>query len=75
MARSLLAGLLLIVVAAPAFAQSPGDRNKARTQNRLGWDYMNSEQFENAVKAFQESVETDPTFEMPCMDSAARTSR
>jgi tetratricopeptide (TPR) repeat protein len=26
---------------------------------------MNSEQFENAVKAFQESVETDPTFEMP----------
>jgi tetratricopeptide (TPR) repeat protein len=26
---------------------------------------MKSEQFENAVKAFQEAVETDPTFEMP----------
>ena len=65
MVRSLIAAPLLIVFAVAAFAQSPGDRNKARTQNRLGWDYMKSEQFENAVKAFQESVETDPTFEMP----------
>ena len=65
MVRSLVAALLVIGVSAPAFAQSLGDRTKARAQNRLGWDYMKSEQFENAVKAFQEAVETDPTFEMP----------
>ena len=65
MVRSLLAALLITIIAAPALAQSPGDRNKARTQNRLGWDYMKSEQFENAARAFQEAVETDPTFEMP----------
>jgi tetratricopeptide (TPR) repeat protein len=65
MVRPLLAALIAITFAGPALAQSPGDRAKARTQNRLGWDYMKSEQFDNAVKAFQESVETDPTFEMP----------
>jgi tetratricopeptide (TPR) repeat protein len=65
MYRSLLAALLLVFVAVPAVAQPAGDRNKARTQNRLGWDYMKAEQFENAVKAFQQAVEVDPTFEMP----------
>lgn len=65
MTRSLLAALLIVTVAAPALAQSPGDRTKARAQNRLGWDYMKSEQFESAVKAFQEAVATDPAFEMP----------
>jgi tetratricopeptide (TPR) repeat protein len=64
MVRSLVAAVLVITVASP-LAQAPGDRTKARTQNTLGWDYMKSEQFENAVKAFQQSVETDPTFEMP----------
>jgi len=40
-------------------------RNRARTQNRLGWDYMKGEKFEEAAKTFQQAVETDPTFEMP----------
>jgi len=65
MARAFFAVLLVITIGAPALAQSPGDRNKARAQNRLGWDYMKGEQFEDAVQAFQEAVETDPTFEMP----------
>jgi tetratricopeptide (TPR) repeat protein len=65
MTRSLVAAFLLLLMLAPVVAQSPGDRNKARTQNRLGWDYMKSEQFENAVTAFQSAVEVDPTFEMP----------
>jgi tetratricopeptide (TPR) repeat protein len=66
MTRILTALALLFVVLAPvAASQSPGDRNKARTQNQLGWDYMRSEQFDHAVKAFQSAVETDPTFEMP----------
>jgi tetratricopeptide (TPR) repeat protein len=65
MYRSCLAALVLVLVVAPVLAQPDGDRAKARTQNRLGWDYMKSEQFENAVKAFQQAVAVDPTFEMP----------
>ena len=60
--RSLMVAL---VSACTAVAQTPADRNKARTQNRLGWDYMKGEQFESAVRAFQSAVDTDPTFEMP----------
>jgi len=62
MLRSLLVALL---IAAPLAAQSPTNRARAREQNKLGWDYMRSEKFEEAVKAFQVAVETDSTFEMP----------
>jgi tetratricopeptide (TPR) repeat protein len=65
MTRSLLAAILVAATGAAISGQSPADRNKARSQNRLGWEYMQNEQFENAVKAFQLSVETDPAFEMP----------
>ena len=37
----------------------------ARAQNKQGWEYMAGEQFENAAKAFQQAVETDPDFDMP----------
>jgi len=63
MLRFLLALILMAGVAAAA--QSPTDRAKAREQNKLGWDLMRGEKFEEAVKAFQSAVETDPTFEMP----------
>jgi tetratricopeptide (TPR) repeat protein len=56
---------IAVTAVAPALAQSPADRNKARIENRVGWDYMKSEQFEPAVKAFQSAVEIDPTFEVP----------
>jgi tetratricopeptide (TPR) repeat protein len=65
MLRSVVAALLVLAFTASSLAQSPGDRTKSRAQNRLGWDYMKGEQFDNAVKAFQSAVETDPTFEMP----------
>jgi tetratricopeptide (TPR) repeat protein len=65
MIRSLIAAVVVVVMMVPVAAQSPGDRTKSRAQNKLGWDYMRSEQFDNAVKAFQTAVETDPTFEMP----------
>lgn len=52
-------------IAAPAAQISQEVRNRARTQNRLGWDYMKGEKFEEAAKTFQQAVETDPTFEMP----------
>jgi tetratricopeptide (TPR) repeat protein len=65
MFRTFILAVLIATSAAAAFAQSPADRNRARTQNKIGWDYMRSEQFENAVKAFQAAVEIDPAFEMP----------
>jgi tetratricopeptide (TPR) repeat protein len=65
MARLLIAAVLMAVTMVPMEAQSPGDRNKSRAQNRAGWEFMQSEQFENAVKAFQSAVEIDSTFEMP----------
>ena len=64
MTRSLVAALMVALMLAPVMAQAP-DRNKSRAQNRLGWEYMQGEQFDNAVKAFQLAVEIDPTFEMP----------
>jgi Flp pilus assembly protein TadD len=63
MFRSLIACIVIATISVTA--QSPTDRNKAREQNKLGWDYMRGEKFEEAVKAFQSAVETDPTFEMP----------
>jgi tetratricopeptide (TPR) repeat protein len=59
--------LLCVVVAFNAMlaAQSPVERAKAREQNKAGWEEMKREKFEEAVKAFQRSVELDPTFEMP----------
>jgi Tfp pilus assembly protein PilF len=65
MIRAFLGSLLVATMVLPAFAQSPSDRALARTQNKLGWDYMRGEQFENAAKAFQQAVETDPSFDMP----------
>jgi tetratricopeptide (TPR) repeat protein len=57
--------VIVIATCAAAAAQSPTDRAKARAQNKLGWDLIQRERFEDAVKAFQISVESDPTFEMP----------
>jgi lipoprotein NlpI len=62
----------LLALPAAGLAQPPGDRNKSRAQNRLGWELMQSKQFANAVKAFQAAVEIDPTFEMPWYGVAAR---
>lgn len=46
-------------------AQSPADRQQARAQNRLGWEQMRSEAFEQAVKHFQRAAELDASFEAP----------
>jgi tetratricopeptide (TPR) repeat protein len=66
--RSTLAlALAVLTLAAPTstFGQSPGDRDRAVTQNRLGWDYMKTETWEKAAAAFQAAIDIDPTFEMP----------
>lgn len=56
--------LIAILIAATSLAaQSPTDRARARDYNKLGWDLMRGEKFEEAVKAFQHSAEIDPEFE------------
>jgi tetratricopeptide (TPR) repeat protein len=59
---------LAIVIAAlssSSVAQTPGDRERARIQNKLGWEDMQSEKFERAAKEFQDAIDIDPLFEMP----------
>ena len=64
--RTMLVGMVVaLLVPVVASAQPQVDRNKARELNQLGWEYMRSEKFDNAITAFQKSVEIDPGFDMP----------
>lgn len=65
MHRSLFTLLVIVVTAAALSPHAQVDRNKAREMNQLGWEYMRSEKFDSAVRAFQKSVEIDPAFDMP----------
>lgn len=65
MIRSIALALVALLTAVAASAQPQVDRNKAREFNQRGWEYMRSEKFDNAVTAFQKSLEIDPTFDMP----------
>lgn len=56
---------LVILTAATAAAQTPADRQRARVQNRLGWEQMTAESWESAAKYFQNAIEIDPAFEIP----------
>ena len=58
-------GVLLVTMAAAASAQTTADRERARVQNKLGWEDMRSESWEKAVKSFQNAISLDPTFEVP----------
>ena len=57
--------LLMVIFAGAAAAQqiSPADRDRARTQNRLGWEALRAEKFEQAVKSFQEAIEIRRDYE------------
>jgi len=65
--RTLLAVALTLVTFVPAMSAqpSPTARDQARAQNRLGWEQMRREKFEEAVKHFQAAIEINPEFEMP----------
>jgi tetratricopeptide (TPR) repeat protein len=67
MRLTLALALAVLTLAAPTLTlgQSPGDRDRAVTQNRLGWDYMKTETWEKAAAAFQAAIDIDPTFELP----------
>lgn len=57
--------LLMVLFAGAAAAQqvSAADRDRARTQNRLGWEALRAEKFEQAVKSFQEAIEIRRDYE------------
>lgn len=64
--RTLLAlAIAVATVASPVVAQTPVDRERARVQNRLGWEQMSAESWESAAKYFQNAIDIDPTFEIP----------
>jgi tetratricopeptide (TPR) repeat protein len=57
--------LLTLVPLTAAQSLAPADRDRARAQNRLGWEQMRGEHFEQAIKYFQAAIEINPEFEMP----------
>lgn len=58
-----IAGLFFLLAILPAVAQSPADRERARTHNRLGWEALRSEKYEEAIKSFQAAIEIRPEYE------------
>ena len=66
--RMLLAVALTMLALVPvtsAQSLSPADHDRARVQNRLGWEQMRGEKFEQALKHCQAAIEINPEFEMP----------
>jgi tetratricopeptide (TPR) repeat protein len=58
------AAIVLIGAAFPASAQFKPERERARIQNRLGWENMKAEAWAAAAKSFQQAIEIDPEFEI-----------
>jgi tetratricopeptide (TPR) repeat protein len=65
MRRSLLSVLIVCTAFTMAAAQTPADRQRARTQNKLGWEEMRKEAWEHAARSFQAAIDIDPQFEVP----------
>lgn len=59
----LIAGLFFFLAILPAAAQSPADRERARTHNRLGWEALRSEKYAQAITSFQAAIEIRPDYE------------
>ena len=64
MRHALMLVAALLTVVAPAAAQTRADRERARVQNKIGWEDMQREAWEKAVKSFQAAIEIDPQFEV-----------
>jgi tetratricopeptide (TPR) repeat protein len=58
-ALTLTLGLTMLV------AQSESIRERARVQNKLGWEDMRAEAWERAARSFRAAIEIDPQFEIP----------
>lgn len=58
------AAVLVVAVAATVVAQPVAlNREQARTQNRLGWEHMRAEEWDDAARAFGRAIELDDTYE------------
>jgi tetratricopeptide (TPR) repeat protein len=60
-----LPAIAVLMLGATAAAQTTVDRERARTQNRLGWEDMKAESWERAARSFQNAIDIDPAFEIP----------
>ena len=58
-----VATALFVTIAAAAVAQSPADKERARIQNRLGWEALRSEKYAQAITSFQAAIEIRPDYE------------
>src|SRR5687768_13502895 len=63
--RSPIAIAIIVATAVAGTAQTRADRERARVQNKLGWEAMNSEAWEEAARSFQNAIDIDPLFEIP----------
>jgi tetratricopeptide (TPR) repeat protein len=62
-ARALMRLSLVLAIAVSSLAQTPADRERARVQNRLGWESMRLEHWAEAAEAFRRAIDIDATFE------------
>jgi tetratricopeptide (TPR) repeat protein len=65
MRHVLILFITVLTVAAPATSQTRADRERARVQNKLGWEDMRHEAWEKAARSFQAAIDIDPLFEVP----------
>lgn len=65
--RGSIAIVLVVAALAPpaVAAQSGNERDRARLQNKLGWEEMAAEQWDKAARSFQNAIDIDPSFEVP----------
>jgi tetratricopeptide (TPR) repeat protein len=68
MTRTFAAALIIVMTAAALPAQRPGpqgqaDRDRARTFNRLGWEALRSEKYDEAIKSFRDAIDLRPDYE------------
>jgi tetratricopeptide (TPR) repeat protein len=58
------AAIVLLSVVPAASTQFKPERERARIQNRLGWENMKAEAWADAAKSFQQAIDIDPEFEI-----------
>lgn len=56
---------VMLLGADVSYTQTRADRDKARVQNRLGWDEMQREAWDKAARSFQNAIDLDAGFEIP----------
>jgi tetratricopeptide (TPR) repeat protein len=61
--RVVIAAAAIVLIAGVTVAQTPADRERARIQNRLGWEALRSEQYPLAIKSFQTAIAIRPDYE------------